>query len=144
MANYHYPEACPSCGGKYVARIEFGLPDLEALARQLDAGKVILGGCDVSIDSPQWHCSNCSHEWGTTEWAPHLRETEKQRKDKQSAKDAEADARGVLVAEIYPDGDVVCPHCKRTFTTNYSMSWDGSRHKSCGTYLKLMPKASNA
>ena len=145
MSQLSYPASCPSCGSSRVARIEFGLPaGTDALRSDLDSGRAILGGCDVSEESPQWHCCECRHEWGVTVLAPELRASRLQVEADRAAKDTAAVARGLLSAVLHPDGDVRCPHCQRVFTTHSDMSWDGTRHKTCGTYLTLIPKERNA
>ena len=56
---------CPECGQDDVAEILWGLPAFsEKLSRDIDQGKIVLGGCCVSEDSPRWKCNSCSHEWG--------------------------------------------------------------------------------
>ncbi len=46
----------------------YGLPaDMDKLEKELDAGKVTLGGCCVSGDSPEWECNKCGHTWGKLE-----------------------------------------------------------------------------
>lgn len=61
-----------------------------------------------------------------------------------SDSDAAAVSRGFLSATLHPDGDVRCPHCERVFSTRSTASWDGFRHKTCGTFLRLIPHAPNA
>jgi hypothetical protein len=58
---------CPFCGDERVAWIIYGLVSVEELRADLDAGRVILGGCSVSEDSPEWRCRACGHEWGRPE-----------------------------------------------------------------------------
>lgn len=42
---------CPYCGSRNIARIFRGMPtSTEELQRELDEGKVILGGCEVEGD----------------------------------------------------------------------------------------------
>lgn len=55
---------CPECGsGKdEVIPIIYGMPAPE-LAEAEARGEVILRGCTVSVDDPQWHCKACGHEW---------------------------------------------------------------------------------
>lgn len=54
------PTECPKCGAKNVKYIMYGLP-----ADPLDIrDDVILGGCCVDDDSPDWHCEDCRWEWG--------------------------------------------------------------------------------
>ena len=145
MSQLSYPASCPSCGSVRVARILFGLPEsMEALRSDLDSGRAILGGCDVSESSPQWQCCECRHEWGVTEWEPYIRASRLQSDAERASKDSAAVTRGVLSAVLHLDGDVRCPHCQRVFTTRSDMSWDGTRHKTCGTYLTLVPKERNA
>lgn len=53
------PQRCPVCGAG-VARILWGMPDFnERLRRELEEGKVVLGGCVLSGDDPQWECRSC-------------------------------------------------------------------------------------
>lgn len=58
---------CPSCGASSrVAEILYGLPAFdEELNRNLQAGRIVLGGCGVSDNMPRWRCGKCEHEWGT-------------------------------------------------------------------------------
>lgn len=51
---------CPECGGRPLARIEYGLiaPD-EQLMAKLQAGRVMLGGCFISDDDPSRACLAC-------------------------------------------------------------------------------------
>lgn len=55
---------CPKCGSGQdkVIPIIYGMPGAE-LGRAADRGEVILRGCIVSADDPQWHCKACGHEW---------------------------------------------------------------------------------
>jgi len=54
------PRQCPSCVSLRVATILYGMieytPDL---GKELDEGKIILGGCCVSMDDPAWACADC-------------------------------------------------------------------------------------
>lgn len=57
--------ACPECGSGSVAAILWGMPAYsEQLERDLDEGLVVLGGCCITCDDPEWHCNDCGHEWG--------------------------------------------------------------------------------
>ncbi|GAA4126505.1 hypothetical protein [Actinomadura keratinilytica] len=48
---------CPHCGGR-LAPIRYGLPDFsEELERALDAGEIVLGGCELA--SERWGCPQC-------------------------------------------------------------------------------------
>lgn len=58
----HKPRKCPKCGGK-VARIFYGMPAFtEKLQADLDAGRVILGGCCKTEHDPTWQCTKCEQE----------------------------------------------------------------------------------
>ena len=35
-----------------------------ALEKEIEQGKVKLGGCCISDDSPQFHCNDCGTDWG--------------------------------------------------------------------------------
>ena len=55
----------PRCKSDNVARIQWGLPAFtEELERGLESGRVILGGCCISPDSPELHCNDCGAEFG--------------------------------------------------------------------------------
>jgi hypothetical protein len=55
---------CPKCGAGHVASILYGLPEFsEELRHELDAKQIVLGGCVVEGDDPQWRCNECQHEW---------------------------------------------------------------------------------
>ena len=54
---------CPSCGSDQVLPIQYGFPPDE-LMEESRQGRVILGGCCISDESPEWHCASCDHEWG--------------------------------------------------------------------------------
>lgn len=57
------PIRCPECGARPVARIVYGLPDFnEPLAADVDAGKIVLGGCIVTEDDPAWQCVSCGQK----------------------------------------------------------------------------------
>lgn len=63
------PKQCPKCGAKSIAEILYGLPDFdEELNSDLKEGRLVLGGCIVSDDAPQWHCNECRHEFGEAEF----------------------------------------------------------------------------
>jgi len=55
------PRECPRCGSDRIARVLYGLPDFsEELKRDLDAGRVVLGGCCVTGRDPAWQCAKCA------------------------------------------------------------------------------------
>jgi len=56
---------CPECKSKNVAWIQWGFVEItESLERELDQGKITLGGCCVSDNDPKWECNDCYHRWG--------------------------------------------------------------------------------
>jgi phage FluMu protein Com len=111
--------------------------DFELIRERLDSGELILGGCDVSADSPKWHCHDCGHEWGVSEWKKIIERSIMERDAKYAAAETDAELRGAMMASANAGGYVKCPHCKRTFSIRYSMSWDGKMHKSCHTRLLI-------
>ena len=52
------PRKCPRCKSAKVVTIVYGLPGMEAF-EEAQAGKVVLGGCDVTDDDPSWQCLDC-------------------------------------------------------------------------------------
>jgi len=55
---------CPKCGKKKIAQFLFGMPAYsKLLQRDMNEGVVILGGCEVSPDAPEYKCQDCGHEW---------------------------------------------------------------------------------
>lgn len=54
------PRKCPSCKSEKVAVILHGMPDMsDKLHRDLEEGRVILGGCCMEVDGPYWQCTDC-------------------------------------------------------------------------------------
>ena len=55
---------CPKCNSTNVAKYLWGLRLLDdQLERDIEEGRVILGGCVVSVDDPKFHCNDCKHDW---------------------------------------------------------------------------------
>ena len=53
---------CPKCSAINVAEILYGYHDVsEKLQQEVDAGRVISGGCVV--EGPQWYCNKCEHRF---------------------------------------------------------------------------------
>jgi hypothetical protein len=54
------PDNCPECGSWRFAAILYGLlaqsPELD---RDLEAGRIVLGGCVVTDYDPAWQCVDC-------------------------------------------------------------------------------------
>ncbi len=59
---------CPRCLSTEVVPIVYGFPD-EATRKKEAAWKLILGGCVLDANSPQWHCKNCGQKFGETQEA---------------------------------------------------------------------------
>ena len=56
---------CPYCGSRNTARILYGLPAFsEELNREMENGKVVPGGCDISGNKPEYQCKDCSKKFG--------------------------------------------------------------------------------
>ena len=49
---------CPSCGSTDAVQIVYGYPDAE-LGEAEKRGEIILGGCLVGPESPEFECRNC-------------------------------------------------------------------------------------
>lgn len=56
---------CPICGTLSALPIQYGYPTQIAIDR-VKRGEIILGGCNLDSDSPQWMCTTCHHTWRTT------------------------------------------------------------------------------
>jgi hypothetical protein len=57
-----HSKRCPECGSSKVADILYGMPTPRAM-KQATTGKVVLGGCAISMNSPQFHCHHCENRW---------------------------------------------------------------------------------
>jgi hypothetical protein len=53
---------CPGCGAAETIPVMYGYPSYQAFQQQ-EAGLIMLGGCLVDPDNPDWHCKVCCHEW---------------------------------------------------------------------------------
>ena len=57
------PSVCPKCGSKRIARYLYGMPMFsDQIQSDLDAGKIVLGGCELTGDDPAWKCLECETE----------------------------------------------------------------------------------
>lgn len=55
---------CPRCGSPAIARIQYGEPaHSEQLTADLEAHRVVLGGCVVWDDQPNRTCTACGLEF---------------------------------------------------------------------------------
>lgn len=54
------PLKCPKCGAKPLANILYGEPSFsEKLEQDIKSGRVVLGGCCLTLDDPAWQCTHC-------------------------------------------------------------------------------------
>lgn len=53
---------CPACRQKTGVNIMYGMPS-PALFESAGLGEVALGGCLISDDNPERHCTACGAEW---------------------------------------------------------------------------------
>lgn len=53
---------CPFCGSKQAVRISYGYPFPETM-QLVAAGKIALGGCCISKNSPNRECPDCKKSW---------------------------------------------------------------------------------
>ena len=55
---------CPKCNSTNVAEYLWGLPMLsDQLLRDIEEGRVILGGCIICGEDPKFHCNDCKYDW---------------------------------------------------------------------------------
>ncbi|HEX9935359.1 MAG TPA: hypothetical protein VGB38_09200 [bacterium] len=53
------PEKCPKCGSPRVADILYGLQVFHKVEKDIEAGRIVLGGCIVDNNNPEWQCVEC-------------------------------------------------------------------------------------
>jgi hypothetical protein len=53
------PDKCPRCKSLRVATILYGMPASLKIEKEVDEGRVVLGGCCVTDNSPAWKCLEC-------------------------------------------------------------------------------------
>lgn len=53
---------CPKCGSKDILDIVYGMPSYY-LFKEAEENKVVLGGCVIGFNDPEFHCNNCGFEW---------------------------------------------------------------------------------
>ena len=53
---------CPSCGDREPQRIAYGYPSPD-MWDSVQLGEIVLGGCMISSESPNWLCRNCGLRW---------------------------------------------------------------------------------
>lgn len=66
FARRRKPRKCPSCGHKPFGSILWGMPGMgEKMRADVEAGRVVIGGCLIGPDDPDWQCAKC----GTAMWS---------------------------------------------------------------------------
>ncbi len=55
-------ERCPRCGAADSVPILYGMPTGKA-GQAAARGELVLGGCAVGPDAPDWQCRACGHKW---------------------------------------------------------------------------------
>jgi len=60
------PRKCIFCGSKRIATYVYGYPSYEIM-KDVEAGKIAIGGCCVGDDDPIWQCTDCGHDFYRTE-----------------------------------------------------------------------------
>lgn len=71
IAVHRKPRKCPTCGSTRIAAIRYGLMAYsEKLIRDLDSGRVILGGCGMSPDNPNYQCTGCGQTFQIKDTKP--------------------------------------------------------------------------
>ena len=53
---------CSNCKSLNVVQIFYGFPAAEQVD-QSEKGEIILGGCCLYENSPDWKCKDCGNEW---------------------------------------------------------------------------------
>jgi uracil-DNA glycosylase len=58
------PKICPVCKSKRIASYMYGLPAFsDKLEKDLNEGRIVLGGCCISGDDPMYMCSDCKTDF---------------------------------------------------------------------------------
>ncbi|HEY5276173.1 MAG TPA: hypothetical protein VIK38_06500 [Coriobacteriia bacterium] len=64
MKTARMSRTCPGCGSREIAKIQYGGPAYsEGLEADLEARRVVLGGCMVWDDQPDRSCTACGLEF---------------------------------------------------------------------------------
>lgn len=56
------PRKCICCGSKRIATYTYGYPS-SRIMKDVEAGKVAIGGCILDFDNPTWRCADCKHDF---------------------------------------------------------------------------------
>lgn len=56
---------CPQCKSTSIAEILWGFPPIsDFLQEEIKKKNIVLGGCIITDNDPQWECNSCHHRWG--------------------------------------------------------------------------------
>ena len=56
--------SCPKCNSNKVAKLFYGMPAMDQqLRKDIEDKKIVLRGCFVSDDNPEFLCNECKYEW---------------------------------------------------------------------------------
>lgn len=64
------PKKCVFCGSRRIATYIYGMPAYD-MSKEVEKGKIAIGGCCVGDDDPLWQCADCKHDFYLN-WAPSL------------------------------------------------------------------------
>ena len=54
---------CPKCKtSHFVTPISYGYPSTEMWGKE-NIGEIVLGGCSITEDAPDYRCTECQFEW---------------------------------------------------------------------------------
>ena len=53
---------CPQCNSSDIIPISYGYPGFEMMEKSTK-GKIVLGGCCITDNQPNKHCTECEFEW---------------------------------------------------------------------------------
>ncbi|WP_054715223.1 hypothetical protein [Marinifilum fragile] len=56
------PRKCIFCGSTRIATYVYGYPS-SSILKDVEAGKIAIGGCCLGEDNPRWRCSGCGHQF---------------------------------------------------------------------------------
>jgi DNA-directed RNA polymerase subunit RPC12/RpoP len=68
MKSTRKPKTCSECGSKRIAKIVYGLPHFsDEERRDVELGKIVLGGCVLTGEDPVWECADCGKAFWRTD-----------------------------------------------------------------------------
>ncbi|WP_035613604.1 hypothetical protein [Haloferula sp. BvORR071] len=139
------PLICPACQSSWVAEMIYCYPGgVIDIFNPSGRDSIVIHDREIVPGLPAWHCRDCGHEWGVSEWAEPMLEEERVLQERAAATERLAEARGVMDAVANEHGWVKCPHCGCRFSICHDSSWDGRMHKSCHTRLSIIGSGEGA